>query len=643
MRKLLLASVAAVLLASSAFAQDAPPPARPAPTKPAAAAVAEAPVLSTFAAGRGPTIDGQTVRLLDEAGTFGQSNAVAFPREHEGAYESVVVRGELRVERGGDGGAIALLSTSEYGARGPAPFAPSWVEPNLRGSLAVGIDVHNPKNEEPFGPWGNYLGNPEREVSLHFDGRELVKRVAPTEFRGETVPFELRVEHVIGGAEVSFRLGAAQVYDRYFVAHLLPYESRVAVGAGTRADVATRFDVVGVTHEVGAPAARRRPPVHVEVFNHVLTDNSKTFFRETVSLPPREFAFGRVILTLDIHDAGQDWDEWDRNGEVSILDADGERIGIVPFITSYRTPCHWKVDVTHFRPWLTGEVTFEARAGTNFYKNRGYMMSVALDFHHGTPELEPFEVVPLWHGTARYRDDANHFSDFFEDRTVSIPAETTAARIFTTTTGHSQIGEFTPSARAIEVAPVGDDGAPAAPTRFENLLWKADCYLNPNRPQYGTWKYARAGWAPGDVVWPWWVELTDVVVPGRSAEIRYEPQPYDFSGMENPPTPAAVGEASHVVRSYLILYRTPDGLIAAPTLRIGSVSGESNAARAGFQVGDYLAEYGGRRIDTIDDLREAIGAGVESGAERIEAVLYRGSERVVVELEPGRMGVSFRY
>ena len=158
-----------------------------------AADVAPGPTLSRFAAGEGPSVlsaDSEagtrdTYRLL--AGTVpAQSNAIAWDRARNGAFESVSLHCELRVLEGGDGGAFVFLSTAEHGARGPAPFVESWVEPNLRATFAVGIDVHNPPNEEPFGPWGNYRG-PTRSARsrLHWDGREIVKRVAPKEFRGD--------------------------------------------------------------------------------------------------------------------------------------------------------------------------------------------------------------------------------------------------------------------------------------------------------------------------------------------------------------------------------------------------------------------------------------------------------------------------
>jgi hypothetical protein len=595
-------------------------------------------------------------RLLDAAGTKSQSNTVAFPVEVAGSPPpaSFALSGELRVLAGGEGGAFLFLDTARYGATGPAPHVPLWSQPDLPRAFAVGIDVHNPKSSDPFDAWGNVLGNPEREVSLHWDGRELVKRVAPTEFRGAFAPFAISVVHVAGGAEVTVELAGAKVYDREFVPGLDPARFRPAVGAGTRADAATEFDVRAPRWTVGAPAKRVRRPIRVDLFNHVLTDNKKTSFETTAELPPADWSFGRVLLELEIHDAGESWDEWDRCGELSVTDDQGEMRGIVPFITSYRTPCRWVVDVTAFRPWLAGKRRFEIAAGTNFYKNRGYMMSARLEFHHGTLAEEPARIVPLWTGTAHYRNDENHFRDFFQPQTVELAADTAAARIRTTTTGHSQVGEFTPSKRRIEIAaPGGPDAAnaagaplpPAAPiASFENTLWKEDCYLNPNRPQYGTWKYPRAGWAPGDLVHPWTVDLTPHLAPhianGRPLTLTYVPSPYDFSGETQKPTPAQVAEATHNIRSYLILYRRGGASRAAPTARITTLAPDGNAKKAGILEGDWLATYDGRPIESVEDLRSGIAAAGAAGKTEVEVVVFRGSEERKVKVPPGRLGVG---
>ena len=605
--------------------------------------------LAQFGSGAGASVAEGTYRLLDVEGSFAQSNAVAFRRQVEGARETANLKAELRVLEGGDGGAIVFLSTADYGVQGPAPFAPAWTAPNFAGSLAVGIDVHNPKDEDPFRGHGNYQGLPQREVSLHFDGRELVKRVTETEFRGDWAALEISMRGVPGGSEVSVTIGESKVYDAYFVAGMLPYESRLVMGASTLGDAATEFDVRGVQLTYGEVAETPRPAIHFQVFNHVLTDNSKTAFQAEVELPPANWEFGRVILTLQIHDGGDSWDEWDRNGTVSVWDDEGNKHTIVPFITSYRTECFWQVDVTAFRPWLAGKTKFEVAAGTGFYKNLGFMMSVDLDFHHGKPELAgehraPFQVIPLWEGTANYGSDDAPFGNVFQP-ILGVPSTSEAARIVTFVTGHSQIGEFTPSSRSLQVqtgATNVDGSKKSESSYFNNTLWKTDCYLNPNRPQGGTWKYSRAGWAPGDVVSPWVIDPNRYFPMGETVDLSYVSEPYDFSDLPEADRPDAgtIGAANQVVSSYLVLYDKGEGLVPAPVLRVTSVTGNSSAANAGILAGDYLASYNGNAIDSVDQLTAAKAAAIEAGRKMAKIVVYRGAERLDLEMATGQMGVA---
>ncbi len=597
--------------------------------------------ISSFEAGTGPTHKDGVYSLLNRNDSFGQSNAVAFDLAQEGFFYQVRLRCRLRVLSGGDGGSFIFLNTAEYGKRGPAPFVKSWVEPNLAKTFAVAIDVHNPPSKEPFGPWGNYQGFPEREVSLHWDGREIVKRVSPAEFRGDFTDCEISLRYVTGGAEVTVRLAGEMIYDNYFIAGVVPYEARLAIGAGTRDDTATEFDVKDIAFTMSEPALPGRAPKHFEVFNHVRTDSTAVSHEQEVILPPLDWAYERVVLTLDIHDAGPNWNTWDQIGHLYIIGADGVEHDIAPFITSYRTPCHWKVDITHFRPWLNGKVSFKLIAGISFDKERGYMMSASLDFYHGTPNLEPYRITPLWVGTAQYKSADNHFSDFFNPQTVEIGLSAKAARLYITTTGHTKIGEFTPSRRTVVFSPE-KDGDAITEQRFENTLWKDDNYLNPVRPQRGTWKYARAGWAPGDIVRPWWIDLTPFMVPGKTAELRYEPQAYDFSGIPTKELPSVdqINQAIQIVRAYLILYRPPVHQLPAPVLQVLDVEKDSNASKSGIQEGDYIESYDGKSPDSIDALRAAIKDSETSGKERIIIKIYRDTERLVKKLAPGRMGVT---
>ena len=118
------------------------------------------------------------------------------------------------------------------------------------------------------------------------------------------------------------------------------------------------------------------------------------------------------------------------------------------------------------------------------------------------------------------------------------------------------------------------------------------------------------------------------------------PEPYDFGGAENAPQQKEIDKASHVVRSTLVLYREPAGLIAAPTLLVTNVANDSNAAKAGVKRGDYLAEYDGTVVDSVDALSEAKKAATDAGKERVGAVIYRGTERIEIELATGQLGVN---
>jgi hypothetical protein len=97
---------------------------------------------------------------------------------------------------------------------------PDAAEPNLPNSFAVGIDLSNPKETNPFNANGNIYGRPEREISIHFNGVEIDNRYCPSELRNQ--PIWVRLENVTGGSLVSVRAGSTKVYDRFFLRLLNP-------------------------------------------------------------------------------------------------------------------------------------------------------------------------------------------------------------------------------------------------------------------------------------------------------------------------------------------------------------------------------------------------------------------------------------
>jgi hypothetical protein len=584
--------------------------------------------LSRYGEGSGARFDQEVFHLLDGNAAKNQANTVGFDRRHEGAFDRVEFSCKLRVTEGAEGGYIALLDTKEYAASGPAPYLPMLEAPGFRNSFALGIDVSNPRNEDWFRGPGNFYGHPEREVSLHWNGREIVKRRAAKEFRGSgLVDWTVRLEFVSGGARITVRFSDCTIYDRYFISGMQPYEFRLAMGART-GKAETAFDVKEPNLTATCSSAPRPGPVSFNIFNYVQTTRAKGRHTAELDLPPKNWAFGRVVMKIRIH-GGSRWDEWDRCADVGVERSDGGALKLVRFITSYKTPCHWEVDVTDFRSLLAGRTRFFINAGT-IYEDKGFLMSVDLDFHPGRPERFARKVIPLWCGTVRYQSDADPFGGFYEDRTIEIGEETIAARLHLVHTGHSQVGEFTPASRTVKC-----NGSV-----FENVLWRDDCYLNPNRPQYGTWKFSRAGWAPGDVCHPWLIDVSSCLEPGKEALFQYVPQKYEFGEGEPRPEPEALSAANHVVSSYLILYEDSAGLVDAPTVLILKVSPGTAATEAGLKNGDYLFSYDGIRLFSRDDVDRAKKRALAAGRKKVKLVVYRGSEKMEINFPTGQMGVS---
>ncbi len=120
----------------------------------------------------------------------------------------------------------------------------------------------------------------------------------------------------------------------------------------------------------------------------------------------------------------------------------------------------------------------------------------------------------LWSGNAHF-NKKDHLKNFFAPRTVAVPDGAKRALVRICVSGHG-VMEFTELGRTLTVN--GEE--------FRNQLWKTDCYLNPHRPQFGTWKFDRAGWQPGGIVEPWVVDISHVLAAG-TLKIGYAPDTFE--------------------------------------------------------------------------------------------------------------------
>lgn len=420
----------------------------------------------------------------------------------------------------------------------PNPPFDDPAEPNLPGTFALGFDTHNPppppgadRNAVFFGPQGNIENRPQREVSVHHNGREFVNRFAPLPLSERLL---LVVEEVLGGVELTLTVGGQPLYSAYFVPEvsLAGVEPRLL---GTDAALSVRRS--------GAPR-RPAPPNRIAAFTRALNDAKNHRVKNTVAFPESGKGIGRVVATLTLENTPKGIDPWDRLAQLFVTDEAGQRYELLRWITPYRKAWQWKVDLTAFLPLIRGKRELEIFCETY---SEGWLVSVDFDLYPGSPVQEPYKVIKLWNGVAKIGLADDPIERFLTPQTIPTDPETTAARFYSLVTGHGgspnalNAGEFHPLWRKLHC-----EGR-----TFSNRLWKDDVYLNPCRPQGGTWKFARAGWAPGDVVAPWTVDLTCALLPGKPLNLRYELEPYAN------PTPEKGFPANHTFASYLILYRKP--------------------------------------------------------------------------------------
>jgi Peptide-N-glycosidase F, C terminal/Secretion system C-terminal sorting domain len=164
----------------------------------------------------------------------------------------------------------------------------------------------------------------------------------------------------------------------------------------------------------------------------------------------------------------------------------------------------FEVDITDFRSVLTDS----AEIGVKYegYSD-GFTISLDYYFVKGTPIREAYKVVPVYYGGFPYGDPANSIENYikpFEFQTDSA-AEEVGIQILQTGHGfggNEDCAEFCPKYNFVKVNGV---------QRYSNLVWKDDCGKNPLLAQPGTWLYDRANWCPGEMVRPYYHDLTAYV------------------------------------------------------------------------------------------------------------------------------------
>ncbi len=487
----------------------------------------------------------------------GQSALVVFNRTANGPQRAVTADFRISATPGADGFSFHLLDTEHYGTTGIGPFgsmaaAPTpFEEPELANALSVGFDVYDPDD---------YQGLGAHEVSLHWDGVELAKRLCPVDYRtGGFVPVQIHLAFVPGGAEVTVKVSGVAVYTDEFIAGPVPFEARAAFGARTGGlSFTSRVDNVSVVFT--DPYVAFAPAQSVRVFDRVWIHGGNRNPQKTTALPIPTRPWERVVLRLQLEKPPNGFDVYDRQMNLTVTSG-GQTYELARFMTPFGQGGVWFADVTDFQSLLRGNTVFKAfidtyvpQAGGQF--GSGWLYTADLLFHAGEPGVEPYRVQNLWNGEPRYGDPTAPIATFFKPLTPLVDAAATRTKVRLMVTGHGQApnadnaAEFLSRGRTLKVGT----------TPFANVLWRNDCYLNPDRPQPGTWQYSRAGWCPGSRVDPWVLDISALTIPGRNVALAYVAGTYANTTIDegNP--------ARQWVASQLITYRP--GPTAPPTLAV---------------------------------------------------------------------------
>ncbi|MHC5210866.1 MAG: peptide-N-glycosidase F-related protein [Planctomycetota bacterium] len=553
---LVLALLASMPVALAAVRADAEAFARLDQDFAGADALAEWALAATGDAGKrmpAPKLSGSdgAARLLLLESWWRSSAAAAAPAPDARPARVVELAFTVAMNTGTEGAGFAWLDTAHHGEVPgvPEPLAPEdsrdpggnevvelppwgWQAPNLRAAFGVGLDARDPVNRDPFRGSGNAYDRPQHLLSLHWDGLEIAKCRTPADFRDEQPHrVTVRLEFVTGGADVTVTLDDELLFERLFVGGMTAYAGRPVFGA-SNGETAGDVWLDDVSIALFDPIPRPPAPLVLPAFDRVVNDAGHPRNEAVVEFPDDVAAYGRLLAVLRLDRPPTRFDPWDRSAHIWLEDdvpeddaGDGEgdgngatigRTELLRYITPYHRGWEWVVDVSDARPLLTGRRRVVQECST---QGEGWIVSLHFELHEGPPPDGRLarELRTLWAGAPEIGNPEKPSGAFFVPRDVALPDWAVGARLRAVVTGH---GMSPNSGNAAEFMPLGRtltlDGV-----AHHDVLWKDDNDLNPCRPQGGTWKYDRAGWAPGDVVRAWEVEAALSPGAGRNLRVEY--------------------------------------------------------------------------------------------------------------------------
>jgi hypothetical protein len=261
------------------------------------------------------------------------------------------------------------------------------------------------------------------------------------------------------------------------------------------------------------------------------TGDFKTRYAYQTVTFPEQGTYDKITMTLTLGCPAGGCDPWDRRGDIGIVlkkDAsDPNRDQILElgrFATPYGVGGTWAYDLTDLRPVLSG--TKELRVFADTWVD-GWVATITIDMHGGTPAKEPLFVVPLWSVPhVGYGVPSHPVSTDAPAKNVTVPEQVSHLALRAIITGHGQgnrdnCAEFCAKDHYFKVGTAS----------HTQRVWRDDCEATAV-PSNGTWKYSRAGWCPGANVRPITVDVSadvssDAKAGKSSFTVAYDVEAYD--------------------------------------------------------------------------------------------------------------------
>ena len=200
-------------------------------------------------------------------------------------------------------------------------------------------------------------------------------------------------------------------------------------------------------------------------------------------------------------------DPWDRLSNITFFDGKGYRYEIMRVITPFGGNMNYVDDVSEYLPLFQGTGEFEVYVSAWVGQ---WSVHIVLVFDSYGPGEGVDEVVPIY-----YNENYNSLT-FMTPQRFQVPEDTSAVTVTCRLTGHNNAGtncdEF--CRKNVRVYLDGEELSTFVP-------WRDDCadFLGVN--PFGlpaSVRLSRAGWCPGDFVYPYDFEILD---PGPGEHTTY--------------------------------------------------------------------------------------------------------------------------